>query len=170
MSIKRCIKCNGIIYNGCCIKCGLMDNNVYIKKEKNISKYDEYRNYNEDFDLMFHNDNGYIPFLIGHLYFSYRNYLFLGIISEVLEIIAFIGMYYYLDKLVIFSNIIGFFVFTILTFVIVRLQFYLFSNKICLALDKKKIKKYKEKNLKFKSKIKLFINLLIDLLLMYFIF
>lgn len=166
---KHCSNCNGIIYNGCCLVCGLMENGEYANSQNTISKYDIFRNYNEDFDTMFRNENAYIPFLIGHLYFSYRNHLFIGLLAEIIEILFFLLVYYFLDKLVIFSNFFGFTIVSIIVFVIVRLLFYFFSNKICITLDEKKVSNNitKQKKTLTKSSIKLFINLILDFLIIY---
>lgn len=132
-----CPNCKVKMFNGCCLKCGLMENGNYIKHEKMDSKYDKVRNYNEDFDIMHRNENWYVPFTIGSLYFSYRNHLIIGLISMVIELIFIISPLYILSY-TIFQDIISFFMVLTLSFVFERTLLSMLANPICIKLDQRK--------------------------------
>lgn len=159
----NCKNCGGKVYNGCCLKCGLMDNGNFVKHNDTTSKYNDIRKYNEDFDTMYHNDNWYIPFFMGHLYFSYRNYFLFGIIIEFFEIF-FQTVAIRIQESTIFQDIISTFVTFVLSFIIIRIIISIIANPIIIFFDKKKVKlKYKQK--KFKSILKFLLHVLIDIYL-----
>ncbi len=157
----KCKNCGGIIYNGCCLKCGLMENGNFIQNPKKEPKIEEIEKYNEDYDIMLHNENWYVPFIIGHLYFSYRNYFLLGILFEIIEIFFQIAAFYIQAK-TIFQDLLSVLLTFILSFLFVRIIISIIANPIILFFDKKKVKmKYKHKI--FKSMIKLIVHILIDI-------
>ena len=161
-----CPNCKIEMKNGCCLRCGLLENGNYINHQEVKSKYDEIREYHDDFDNLYHNENWYVPFIFGHLYFSYRNYFILGLIFEILEISLFV-LTFYIQSLTIFQDLLSSFANIALTFIISRTILSMIANPIILFFDKKKIKRNKSK---FKSKIKLCINIIIDIIIikMYF--
>jgi len=144
-------KCNGKIVDGCCVNCGYLENGNQIKN-KNIDKNEDLRLFNKDFDTIITNKNLLLIFILGPLYFSYRGYFFLGTILGIIDYLVF---YYSMNLFNILVLIFGGFQVAIICFFINRLIYIIFSNYICVLIDKFKIrrlkKKYKEN---YKNKLK----------------
>lgn len=98
----------------------------------------------DEYVLIVKNDNKLIVFLLGPLYFSYRNYFFLGLILEILNIISYFILYN------IFYNLtnVGPFTFApllILFYFLLNKSFcVIISNHIYVILLQKKINRIKK--------------------------
>lgn len=148
----RCEKCDGKIVGGCCTKCGALQNGNQIK-EVEIDKNEDLKLYNKDFDIVNQNKNLFLIFIFGPLYFSYRGYFLLG---TILGIVDYLLLYYMMNNVLgIIIFIFGPAIVFILYMLINRLFYVIFSNYICLLIDKYKVKKIKEKYTKnYKSILK----------------
>jgi len=148
----RCEKCDGKIVGGCCTKCGALQNGNQIK-EVEIDKNEDLKLYNKDFDIINQNKNLFLIFLLGPLYFSYRGYFLLG---TVLGIVDYLLLYYMMNNVLnIIIFILGSMWVFLLYMFINRLFYIIFSNYLCLLIDKYKVKKIKEKYKKnYKSILK----------------
>lgn len=140
----RCPNCNALMLNGCCVRCGTLENGNQSNNEY-VSKYDDDRKYNDDFDMMYRNENWYTPFIIGNLYFSYRKHLLLGIIFGIIDFALFYFLSYSYSKMN-FANLYLYYYIMFFFELLVRTLYSIISNSICLSLDKRKIKKLKKKN------------------------
>lgn len=146
----RCKKCDGKIIGGCCTKCGLLQNGNKIN-EAEIDKNEDLKLFNEDFDVINQNKNLFLIFIFGPLYFSYRGFFLLG---TVLGIVDYLLLYYLMNNVLnIVIFIFGPGLVFILYILINRLLYVIFSNYVCLLIDKYKVKKIKEKNQKNYKKI-----------------
>ena len=148
----RCEKCDGKIVGGCCTKCGALQNGNQIN-EVEIDKNEDLKLFNKDFDIINQNKNLFLIFIFGPLYFSYRGYFFLG---TILGIVDYLFLYYMMNNVLnIAIFIFGSGLVFILYMFINRLLYIIFSNYICLLIDKHKVKKIKEKYTKnYKSILK----------------
>lgn len=171
----KCPNCNIEMDKGICLKCGYMENGNYIEQFKKEDKNTEIRIYNEDYDEMNTNQKKYLNFLLGPFYFSYRNHLITGFLTG---IIAFLILYFEIiltQALTTIGSIFTLVAFLNITiYVIINRIFYMgFSNVICLAIDKHKIKKIKKKenymdilvNHKSRSIAKIIIQVLLYIML-----
>lgn len=70
-------RCNVELENGICLKCGFIETGQQIEKFKTNEKYTDIRIYNDDFEQMNMNENKIANFLLGPLYFSFRNHIFI---------------------------------------------------------------------------------------------
>ena len=147
----NCPNCGGKIFDGCCVKCGYLNNGNKISLKDKKDKNEDVKIYQKNFDIMLHNNNWYIPFIIGPLYLSYKGYLVLGAILTYLDLLI-----YYLilmipsvlpSKLLVlpFFSQLGMYTF-ILYFIISKLLYSATLNSLCLELDKKKTEKIKNNN------------------------
>ena len=166
-----CPKCNIELEKGICLKCGYMENGEQIEQFKKDDKYTDIRIYNEDFEQMNTNQNKCINFLLGPLYFSFRNHLIIG---TIISLLAFLILYMEMkitDYFLQIGTLCTLLAFFNLTFYILinRVTYMAFSNPICIELDKIKIKKIKKhKNYIDKlarHKSKSFLSLLIQILI-----
>lgn len=144
----KCLKCNSQIIDGCCIKCGYLENGNQINY-KEIDRYEDLKLFNKNFDKINQNKNLLLIFILGPLYFSYMGYFFLG---TVMGLIDYFLLYYTMNNILwIFGNSS----LTIIYFLVDRLIYIVLSNQICILIDKIKIKlikrKYKEN---YKDKLK----------------
>ena len=147
----NCSKCNGKIVDGCCIKCGHLDNGNNIQK-KEVDKNEDLKLFNKDFDIIAQNKNLLLIFMLGPLYFSYRGYFIIG---TILGIIDYLMLYYIMNLSEILIIIFGSFQILMLYLSINRLIYIIFSNYLCIIIDKIKIKRIKKKyNKKYKEKLK----------------
>lgn len=141
----KCIKCNGKIVDGCCVHCGYLENGNQIK-QKNKDKNEDLKLFNKDFDIIIQNKNLLLVFILGPLYFSYRGYFFIGTILGILDYLIF---YFSMNSFSILTIIFGGFQVASIYFLVNRLIYIIFSNYICILIDKFKIKmkkkKYKDK-------------------------
>jgi len=148
----RCEKCDGKIVGGCCTKCGTLQNGNKIMQVE-VDKNEDLKLYNKDFDIINQNKNLFLIFLLGPLYFSYRGYFLLG---TVLGIVDYLLLYYMMNNVLnIIIFILGSMWVFLLYMFINRLFYIIFSNYLCLLIDKYKVKKIKEKYKKnYKSILK----------------
>ena len=147
----NCIKCNGKIVDGCCIKCGYLDSGNQIENIQ-IDKNEDLKLFNKDFDIIIQNKNLLLVFILGPLYFSYRGYFFLGTILGIIDYLIF---YYSMNLFNILVIIFGGFQISMICFFINRLIYIIFSNYLCVLIDKFKIKKLKKKYKEnYKDKLK----------------
>ena len=125
------------------------------------------------FDIIIQNKNLLLVFILGPLYFSYRGYFFIGTILGIIDYLIFYYAMNFFDILVI---IFGGFEFAMIYFFINRLIYIVFSNFICVLIDKLKVKRikkkykenYKDKLKKYKhNKYYLLLTLLIYVILIY---
>ena len=172
-----CPKCNIELDKGICLKCGFMENGEQIEQFKKDDKYTDIRIYNEDFEVMNTNQNKYLNFILGPLYFSFRKHLIIG---TIISLLAFLVLYLEM-KLTQYFLLIGtlctLLAFFNITFYIIinRVLYMAFSNVICLKLDELKIKIIKKHNKKYIEKLvkhnsKSFISIIIQILILIGIF
>ena len=141
----NCSKCGGKIVDGCCIKCGYMVNGNKIKSTSEDKNY-ELKIFNKNFDKICMNKNLLLIALLGPLYFSYMGHFFLGTILVIFDIVYFIASNMFTSILnMVFFNMLSVTLLKIFIVVFNRLLYIIFANKICLLLDKLKIKKIKKK-------------------------
>ena len=147
----KCPKCNGTIVDSCCVNCGYLLNGNQIKN-KEIDKNEDLKLFNKDFDTINRNKNLLLIFILGPLYFSYRGYFFIGTMMGLIDYLLF---YYFMNNLFTIIILIfgGFWVAMIYLF-LNRLIYIIFSNHICILIDKIKIKIIKKKH-KENYKVKL---------------
>lgn len=134
----NCPKCNVKMVKGCCLKCGYMENGNVIREHEPIDNHVNEHLFNKDFDKMYRNENSLLPLFLGGLYVSYRGYLIIGIIINVLELVCFNILIRTLNGIYIlmaFTPIIF-----LLTFIFERLILGAIENSLCLYLDNLKIK------------------------------
>lgn len=148
----NCPKCNSKLVDGCCIKCGYLNNGNQIEN-KNIDKNEDLKIFNKDFDRINLNKNLLLVFILGPLYFSYMGYFFLGTILGILDYLLF---YYVMNNIdTSISLLFGTLPFGLLYIFINKLFYVVFANYTCLLIDKIKVKiiknKYKEN---YKEKLK----------------
>ena len=147
----KCDKCGGQIIDGCCIKCGYLENGNKIEIKESC-KNEDLKLFNKDFSIISENKNLLLVFILGPLYFSYRGYFFIATILGILDYLLF---YYSMNSipyiiLLISNSFIG-----VLYFFINRLIYIIFSNYICILIDKLKIKRIKKKYKEnYKQKLK----------------
>lgn len=147
----NCPKCNGKIIDGCCIKCGYLSNGNKIKNVE-IDKNEDIKLFNKDFEVISQNKNLLLIFILGPLYFSYRGYFFIGIILGIVDCLLF---YYLMNISEILVFIFGSFQIFMIYFSINRLIYIIFSNYVCILIDKFKIKSIKKKYKEcYKEKLK----------------
>ena len=167
----KCPKCKIELEKGICLKCGYMENGNQIEQFKKHEKYTDIRLYNSDFESMNQNQKKYMNFIMGPLYFSYRNHLIAG---TLISIIAFTILYLEikLTDLILETGLLStllYFLNTIFYITINRVLYMSFSNVICIKLDKIKINRIKKKNKNYtemliKHNTKSIISLLIQIL------
>jgi len=145
-----CPKCNGKIVDGCCTKCGYLENGNRIENN-NIDKNEDLKLFNKDFEIINENRNLLWVFILGPLYFSYRGYFFLGTILGLIDYFIF----YYFINTSIMVLVFGITMIGPIYILINRLIYIIFSNYICLLIDKIKIKRIKKKYKEsYKEKLK----------------
>jgi len=145
-----CPKCNGKIVDGCCTKCGYLENGNRIENN-NIDKNEDLKLFNKDFEIINENRNLLWVFILGPLYFSYRGYFFLGTILGLIDYFIF----YYFINTSIMVLVFGITMIGPIYILINRLIYIIFSNYICLLIDKIKIKRIKKKYKEsYKDKLK----------------
>lgn len=137
----NCKKCNGKIIDGCCTKCGYLNSgNKIISNE--TDKNEDLKLFNKDFNIISENKNLLLVFLLGPIYFSYRGYFFLGTILGIVDYLIF---YYIMNALDVFVFILGGFGFAVAYILINRVLYIIFSNYLCILIDKFKVKRIKKK-------------------------
>ena len=99
----KCIKCNGKIVDGCCVRCGYLENGNQIKT-KVKDKNEDLKLFNKDFYIINQNKNLLLVFILGPLYFSYRGYFFIGTILGIIDYLIF---YYSMNLFSILTIIFG---------------------------------------------------------------
>lgn len=140
----KCPKCGRKMLDKCCLKCGCLINGRVINNEDKKDKNIDLKIMNEDkYDIMLHNDNWYIPFIFGPFYLAYKNHVVLSIITSIFDVLLFcfiginVGNNIYLS---VFNKPL-----ILLYLFLNRLVYAMFSNVICLKLDKINIEKQKRK-------------------------
>ena len=142
-----CPRCNIELENGICLKCGFAESGENIERFKKNDKYTDIRLYNDDFEEMNTNQYKIINFFMGPLYFSFRNHLIVGTIISLLAFLVLkfeIALTNYFLSIGTLCTLLAFFNVTFYA-VINRALYMAFSNSICIALDKIKIKRIKSK-------------------------
>lgn len=144
-----CPNCKIKMNKGICLKCGYMENGNQIKQYKKQKRFDDIRIYNEDFDEMNTNEKKYINFILGPIYFSYRNHLVVGTIISIISILIYHLEMTLTNSLLSIGGLADLFAFIniVIYITINRILYMSFSNIICIKLDNIKISKIKrEKN------------------------
>lgn len=136
----KCPKCHSEVLDGCCLKCGYMFNGNTVSLEEPRDRNQDIKLFDSDFEKICRNDNYYMPLLLGPFYFSYRNNFLLGFILGIMDFFLFnlcVFLAGYLQSLGIIMIIVYIF--------INRIIYASFSNELCIAVDKLKIRKIKKK-------------------------
>lgn len=114
-----------------CLRCGYISTGHYLKE--GLSERQETileKALNSHFYKLLYNNNFYVPFLVGPLYFGYYQLLLIGIILENLEI----GFFLLIAMKLSFSTAILIILFT-------HILYSIYANQFCIFLWKKKLKK-----------------------------
>lgn len=144
----KCPNCGKEMKYNFCIFCGYMTNGNFIEKEKKEEKVSDLElALKEEYHKIMRNDTHILTFLLGPLYLCYRNYYFIGLLLEILNLLLFF-LFAYLEpiiEVILFPFfrlpwIISFLI-LILYILIERLLWMNFDNSIYLSLLKKKIKR-----------------------------
>lgn len=163
----KCPNCNVELEKGICLKCGYMENGNKIERFKDSNQHTEIRLYNEDFDEMNTNQNKFLNFIMGSYYFSYRGHLITGLISTIIATLVFLFEIKLTNALEILGSgaVLGIFLNTTFYVIINRVIYMSFSNPICIAIDKCKSKKIKNKDKLIKHKCRNYMYLIIHILI-----
>lgn len=162
-----CPNCKLETKNGCCSHCGYLENGNIINCNKvEQDKFVDIKIYNEDFDIMYHNENSLFPMIFGNFYLTYHGHVFIGIIWGIVDFSLFL--------LVSQINIEFFHFITYyaigLYLIVTRILYGTLMNSVCLKLDEVKIDRIKKKHFReYKNKLKkhrksvfyIFINILV---------
>ncbi len=144
----KCPKCGKPLHKDFCMYCGYMANGNIIDTKKKIeaSKLEKYLG--NDFETIIHNENAKEIFILGPLYFSYRNYFVLGTVLTLLDV------YIIYNSRVIAQTFLNtplpnFYLnfdipVMLITFLLSRLIYVMLSNEIYLKLLTKKLAKSKD--------------------------
>lgn len=139
----ECPNCGKKMTKNFCMFCGYISNGNYITN--NDSKISDIEKaFGDEYNVIVKNDNKLFVFLLGPLYFSYRNYFFLGLTLEILNIISYFILYN------IFYNLtnIGPFTFApiliLFYFLLNKFFWVIISNPIYILLMNKKINRIKK--------------------------
>ena len=142
----KCPKCGKNMNKDFCMFCGYMLNGNYIHKT-NYEVNDLAKVLGDDYDKVIRNENTSFIFFLGPLYFAYRNYFFLGIMLELINLTS------YLIVMRIISAIFGpqfplflFYIFLFLYFILNKLFWMTLCNPIYIFLINRKIDIIKNKH------------------------
>lgn len=140
----KCPKCGKIMSKDFCMFCGYMLNGNYIRK-KHYSASDLSKALGSEYDTVIRNENTGMIFLLGPLYFAYRNYFFLGFVLEFINLFSYFVLYifHHFFRFNYSSEVpnVIFWIVLIFYFIINKFFWILFSNPIYVFFLKKKIKK-----------------------------
>ncbi len=171
----KCPKCGKPLHKDFCMHCGYMLNGNVIDTKKKIeaSKLEKYLG--DDFDKIIHNENIKQVFILGPLYFSYRNFLFLGTSLTLLDIYLIYKSREFAQNFLntpLFSIYLNFDIpIMLITFLLLRLFYVMFSNEIYIKLLTKKLAKSNDDivNLKVSKKVNILLSI-IYILIIFIIF
>lgn len=135
----KCPKCGFKMKDNYCMHCGYMKNgNTISNKESNPSASDLEIYLGDKFDTLYYNENTFLIFILGPLYFCYQSYILLGFLCLILDLVL-----YYLVMITSFCysglKLIG-------LFFGLRVLYMTVSNMICLKLYERRINKLKKKD------------------------
>lgn len=140
----KCPKCGKKMTKDFCMFCGYMLNGNYIHKT-NYKVNDLAKALGDDYDKVIRNENKFLIFFLGPLYFAYRNYFFLGAILEFLDLVSYFfamrGIVVMLGQ--ILSNYF-LYLFLFFYFILNKLFWIIFCNPIYKFLINRKIDKIKK--------------------------
>ena len=133
MKKEICPRCGSMIKNNYCVKCGPA-NNFYVEKlTKNDKKTDLELFMKDSYKKAKYNNNLFLIFIMGPLYYSYYKLYFLGFILFAIEFF----LCFYVHNLLFY---LGFGMFSIILFYICsRTLYLLFTNILLLKLMKLKL-------------------------------
>lgn len=139
----NCPKCGKSNFKDYCIVCGYMKNGNYIGKTKSENSDLEIM-LGYEYDDIIHNTNNLKVFLLGGLYFCYRNCFFVGFFLEILNILfvyfnAYIGSFIDLGSF----NFSDFFF--LLSIIIEKTFWVMFANQLYIKCAKRKLNRWKKK-------------------------
>lgn len=140
----KCPKCGKRMTKDFCMFCGYMLDGNFIKKT-NYKISDLEKAFGNEYKKIVRNENKWLIFLLGPLYFGYRNYFFLGLILEIFNIISYWILYNIFN---ILTNIGPFSfapLFILFYFLLNKFFWVLSSNSIYKFLINRKIDKIKRK-------------------------
>lgn len=146
----NCPKCNGKMMSNCCIKCGYLESGHKVSLKYNKDENEDIKIYEEKYDTLLHNDNWYVPFIMGPLYLSYKGNLLLGSFLTYLDIaircLLFSIPSFLPNELLIipFFSQLGFYSYIIYV-IISKMIYAAVLNHIVLKMDYMKINRLKEK-------------------------
>ena len=135
----KCPKCNSDIVDGCCVRCGYLLNGNFVRNRE-VEKNEDLKLFNKDYESLLYNKKLLLIFILGPLYFSYRGFLITSLLSIIID-----RYLYFLFMDIVNHSIfmLSSFSMQLIYFVISRLIYVIFSNSICILIDKLKIKMYK---------------------------
>lgn len=130
-----CPNCGFEMKDSFCIHCGYMSNGNYISSHESNSNVSDLEIYLGDkYNKYLYNENSLFTFLLGHLYFGYHSFVFIGVLAFYIEFLCY---YFFLS----FSNKL-----TVVLCIIFRIIYASCSNMICLKLYQKRVDKIKRKD------------------------
>ncbi len=143
----KCPKCGKNMTKDFCMFCGYMLNGNYIHKT-NYEVSDLEKALGNDYNKVIRNENIGFIFLIGPLYFAYRNYFFLGFVLEFINIFSYYFLFACSEALRItpvgIPNM-GFWFIFIIYFLLNKTFWMTLSNPIYKSLINTKVKKIQGK-------------------------
>ena len=138
----ECPNCGKKMTNNFCMFCGYILNGNYITKN-NPKISDIEKVFGDEYNMIVHNDNKLIVFLLGPLYFGYRNYFFLGLILEILNITSYFILYNIFYKITNIGPFTFAPVFILFYFLLNKFFWVIISNPVYIFLMNAKINKIK---------------------------
>ena len=164
MKKRKCPKCGKEMTDDFCSYCGYMLNgNIIGKKEQKITEEEKALGY--EYNTILRNENYSMVFLLGPVYFCYRNYFWLGFFFSILDI------YCHKVALTTITTPSFFFpyalipflfpLYAVLYFILNRFFWITVSNWFYLFLVRRKLQKTKDiEHLKYQNRIKLIFGII----------
>ena len=164
IKLEKCPKCGKEMTGDFCSYCGYMLNgNIIGKKEQKITE--EEKALGDEYNTILRNENYNMVFLLGPVYFCYRNYFLLGIFFSILDIFFHkIALTTITTPSFLFPTDLIPFLFpfyAVLYFVLNRFFWITISNWLYLFLVRRKIKNTHDiEHLNYRNKTKLIIGII----------
>lgn len=134
--VMQCPKCNTKMARGFCIRCGYIDEETKMRDHQiNFEKSDLEKYLKRDYVKVLYNQNKISVFILGPLYFAYRDHFYLSFILGILDVLSAYFMGYFFQSMPIF----------ITSFIINHMLYVMFANAFYMYLVNRKIIKLKKR-------------------------